>query len=345
MTSQSYLTSGATSETQDSNKKGTTDENCVLPKPTWPAMELRGSYYEEPMFMDWSFLQPKPNGTPKFSPSSLKAGSGKNSGRVSDLNSFNNSANNSRLNVASEGSEASTTRSRHTSSLSSCKSISSISSTNSLCSAPSGDKTCILNEDNSLANDNMSPKIIVHQPSVQDESETDTNFYTFAYVNVDPETNSMTFENSLNSRSKSADELECKCKAEEESLLGIYDASFGTVDAHFVPIKIHKIEHKLSRPKFPTPDIVKKKKEMRLPLQKVTDDDFEVRPRSKTFTHIRQPRNGGVDGYELMSRLEKIAKKINADTPHPNGKMSQTWDRTAENIPDFQSWSDEETYV
>ena len=88
-----------------------------------------------------------------------------------------------------------------------------------------------------------------------------------------------------------------KLKKETNTELGIYNSA---TDASDNQNDVIEDNEPLSRTA-----ILKSK--MSLPLVKVSDKNYTyLRPRSKTFSHLH--KNGGVDGRELLAKLNDIVK-------------------------------------
>ena len=319
MTSQTNLTSDTRSDINTGHRTCSTANQYTLPKPTWPAtLELRGGYSEDPMFIDWGFLHPtvqlSTSTSPRYSPNSVNIGSWKNSGRISELNSLQNSSNASRNNLNSEVSE-----SDH--------------------SAPSSPATSSHdNSSPSLSEPTVSPMQVSQIQCVKSSSEgsikigdnehiTAVTIETFGDNSVDTEEieeRQDTLENVIQTLSKSADELEAKNKEESKTILGIYDSYIDAADncpegELSIDMDIDTIPEMFKKPKC---DILSSisllKSKMSLPLVKVSDKSYTyLRPRSKTFSHLN--KSSSIDGQALMEKLNDIVKEGNIS---PCGKES-----------------------
>ena len=300
LTSQTNLTSEAGLEVSTGVTMATTADvnQYTLPKPTWPTtLELRGSYYEDPMFIDWGYLQPagQYRMSPRCSPNSLNVESRKSSGRVSDLSSLQNSSNASENNLNCELSESDDHSAPSSPESSSRGSMSSSMSETTVSQVHNADK----HHTKSSSNDST---------KIDSAQEMFTTVVIEKYIeNTETEKRNdeckkETNETVMQTRSKSAEELETKNKKDTNSELGIYNSTIETANNQNTEVKglcdTSGNEH-LSR-------IALLKSKMSLPLVKVSDKNYTyLRPRSKTFSHLH--KNGGIDGRELLAKLNDIA--------------------------------------
>ena len=291
LTSQTNLTSDAGSEANTGHNTTTVDVyQYTLPKPTWPTtLELRGSYYEDPMFIDWGYLQPTGQHriSPKCSPNSLNVESRKSSGRVSDLSSLQNSANVSENNLNYEASESDHSAPSSPTSSSRGSMSSSLSET-TISQIQNSEKEYTKSSSNDSNNtDKQENFITVITEKYGESSETENH----------EQGKEESSETVIQTRSKSADELEAKTKKETNTELGIYNSATDTSDN----------QNDIIEDNEPLSRIAILKSKMLLPLVKVSDKNYTyLRPRSKTFSHLH--KNGGVDGHELLAKLNDIVK-------------------------------------
>ena len=287
LTSQTNLTSDAGSEANTGHNKAVDVYQYTLPKPTWPTtLELRGSYYEDPMFIDWGYLQPTGQHriSPKCSPNSLNVESRKSSGRASDLSSLQNSTNVSENNLNYEASKSD--HSAPSSPSSSGGSMSSSLSETTISQIQNSEKQYTKSSSNDSNNTEKQDNFITDIIEKYGESSVTENH---------EQGKEESSETVIQTRSKSADELEAKTKKETNIELGIYNSA---TDAHDNQNDIIEDNEPLSR-------IAILKSKMSLPLVKVSDKNYTyLRPRSKTFSHLH--KTGGVDGRKLLAKLNDI---------------------------------------
>ena len=294
LTSQTNLTSDAGFEATGHNTTTVDVYQYTLPKPTWPTtLELRGSYYEDPMFIDWGYLQPTGQHriSPKCSPNSLNVESRKSSGRVSDLSSCQNSANVSEnnLNYKASDSDHSSPSSPTSSSPGSVSSSLSETTVSQIQNSEKQYSKSSSNDSNNIDEQEHFTTVIIEKYGENPLTENRE------------QGKEETPESVIQTRSKSADELEAKDKKETNTELGIYNSASNATDNQNDIVEENKENEPLSR-------IAILKSKMSLPLVKVSDKNYTyLRPRSKTFSSLH--KNGGIDGRELLAKLNDIVKQ------------------------------------
>ena len=324
----------------------------TLPKPTWPTtLELRGGYHDDPMFVDWAFLHPAVQfcASPKYSPGSINMGSQKNSGRVSELNSLQNSSNASRNNVNSDVSESDHSAPSFPETSSHDSSSSSLSET-----TVSQMQNSQIQSIRSSSED--SNNIVVHEniTTVTIEAFSDNSTKVEGM-----EENQDVLENVKQTRSQSADALEIKSKEECNTILGIYDSYMNTTDGNTEQkSNADKDINAIPEEKLNTSDseklsrIALLKSKMSLPLVKVSDKNYiYLRPRSKTFSNLN--KSGGIDGNVLIEKLNGIVKEENSPPSEKssvkkrylNGHVDEGWSKRREVLSVFSEEGDMETQV